>query len=91
MQADETGSTGDAADWAVKRTEIAEQPDEGLGGTETAQTESAEQPGQRDAESRDGRAEITERKGDSAAAPKAGGLRRPSGRMMARAARRSKM
>ena len=71
-QADNTGSTGDAAGWAVKSTEIAEQPDEGLGGTETAQTESAEQPGQRDAGSRAGRAEIAERRGDSAAAPNAG-------------------
>ena len=63
---------GAEAGWAVKKTEIAEQPGDGFGGTEIVQTESAEKPGQRDAGSTAGRTETAERVGDSAGAPKAG-------------------
>ena len=62
---------GTESGWAVKKTEIAEQPGDGFGGTEIAQTESAERPGQRDDGSTAGRAEIAERADDGAGAPKA--------------------
>ena len=56
--------------WAVKKTEIAEQPGDEDVGPEIEQAESAERPGQRDAGFRAGRTEIAERAGDGAGAPK---------------------